>query len=84
MLGIKGKNPPPLTKRSVYTYDIFDRWVVKSYDSDGGGSTVPTLSKWLYDGQNPVLEFKDYNPSGSSSDSRDGLTHRYLYGNLVD
>jgi hypothetical protein len=31
-----------------------------------------------------VLEFKHFNPSGTSSDVIDGLTHRYLYGNLVD
>src|SRR5262249_42138558 len=51
---VKVKNSSgPVIEEDVFTYDIFDRRVKKSYDPDGAGSTAPTVTYTIYDGANP-------------------------------
>lgn len=65
-------------QQSDYTYDAFDRRIIKTYDPDGPGSQQATTTKTLYDGAsfaaNPYADF----------DGNNTLTMRYLYGPAVD
>jgi RHS repeat-associated protein len=61
-----------------YTYDIFNRWLRRTYDADGEGGASATDTFFAYDGQsiNPSLQFD----GAASSD----LTNRYTWGPNVD
>ncbi len=57
-----------------YTYDVFDRRIAKSVDSDGAGSSAAVATYFVYDGEHILLEFDD----GGD------LTQRYLHGPVID
>jgi RHS repeat-associated protein len=60
------------------SYDMFDRWIRRSLDSDGPGPGAAVDTFFAYEGDsiNPVLQFSG--PSASN------LDHRYLRGPVVD
>jgi RHS repeat-associated protein len=59
-----------------YTYDVMNRRIAKSVDSDGAGSTTATTTRFVYDGDNVLLEFDGSTSSIPST--------RYLHGPGVD
>jgi RHS repeat-associated protein len=61
-----------------YAYDVFDRLIRRTYDSDGPGAASPTdqFFSFMGDSIDPALQFE----GASASD----LSHRYLWGDLVD
>ncbi len=68
-----------------YEYDTFNRRVSRekiietdSQGGEGGPITTVTAEKFVYDGDNVVLDF--YKPDGGSF----ALAHRYLFGPAVD
>jgi hypothetical protein len=65
-------------QQTDYTYDAFNRRIIRTFDPDGPGSQTASTTKTIYDGShlgaNPFADF-----DGSNS-----LTMRYLYGNAVD
>jgi RHS repeat-associated protein len=61
------------TKIVEYTYDAFDRRVLKEIDDDGDGD-VDEAHQYIYDGEDIVLAF----------DKDAELTNRYLHGPAVD
>lgn len=61
-----------------YTYDVFDRKIVKNVTPAAG---IQTRDYWIYDGNQPVLEFHDEN---SAAYTAPRLSHRYLWGAAVD
>ncbi len=67
-----------ILQQSDYTYDAFDRRIIKSFDDDGPGPHTAIVTKTLYDGAhfaaNPYADF-----NGSNT-----LTMRYLYAPAVD
>jgi RHS repeat-associated protein len=65
----------------VFTYDIFDRRVKKSYDPDGAGSTAPTVSYTIYDGANPYVDFLEVHMGPSTLYQ---ATKHYLYALTPD
>ena len=66
----------PVTKEVRYTYDAFDRRIVKSVDPDGAGTSAAlhVVEQYVYDGRNIALVL-----SGNGV-----LKERYLYGPGVD
>jgi RHS repeat-associated protein len=73
LVSVTEKNGASVTKQVNYTYDAEDRRVARAYDADGGTPNF-TNEYFVYDGSDLALRF------GSSQE----LTHRYLYGPLVD
>ncbi|MEW4454588.1 RHS repeat-associated core domain-containing protein [Bremerella sp. JC817] len=72
-----------VTHEVDYTYDIFNRRIVKTVDADGAGSGTATEEIYIYDGlreergaagDHMLLRF----------DEAEDLTDRYLYGANVD
>jgi RHS repeat-associated protein len=67
-----------ILQQSDFTYDAFDRRIIKSFDDDGPGPHSATVTKTIYDGPsfaaNPYADF----------DGSNALTMRYLYGPAVD
>jgi len=63
-----------IIKSASYTYDAFDRRIVKNVDSDGSGPAPASVESFVYDGTHIALTF----------DGNGNLTHRYLYGPGVD
>jgi RHS repeat-associated protein len=63
---------------SDYTYDAFDRRIIKSFDDDGPGPHSAAVTKTIYDGAdfaaNPYVDF----------DGSNNVTMRYLHGPAVD
>ena len=61
-------------QRIVYTYDLFDRLIKRSYDDDGSqGPNSPVDTYWAgYVGYEATLEF--------DGNSQADLSHRYLFG----
>ncbi len=57
-----------------YTYDVFDRRLAKSVDSDGAGPQPLEIDRFVYDGDEIALTF----------DGAGNLTHRYLRGPVID
>jgi len=57
-----------------YTYDVFDRRIRKSIDSDGAGPNTDTIKQYIHDGDHVAFEF----------DGSGNLTHRYLHGPVID
>jgi RHS repeat-associated protein len=76
LVAVRDKQAGMETQHIEYTYDIMNRRVAKSVDSDGDASTTATTTRFVYDGDNVLLEF-----DGSSS-SIPGT--RYLHGPNVD
>jgi|GEM_PF-5208844 len=64
----------------AYTYDAFDRWVSRSYDSDGPGGSAAVDSIFAHDGDQVALEFEDSTGSVEGED----LTHTYSWGPVID
>jgi RHS repeat-associated protein len=64
-----------VTKAVQYEYDAYNRLITKTVDSDANGTTDATYH-WIYDGNQPVLQFD----GNAVSD----LSHRYLWGPAVD
>jgi RHS repeat-associated protein len=64
-----------VTKAVQYEYDAYNRLVTKKLDADGNGTFEEKLH-WIYDGNQPVLQFD----GNTASD----LSHRYLWGPAVD
>ena len=62
-----------------YTYDYQNRLVKRSYDPDAAGNEVAEVTTWIYDGTQMVLQF-----DGSGDLNNDDLSHRYMYGPIVD
>lgn len=44
-------------KQADYTYDLFDRRIAKSVDSDGAGAAIATIERLVYDGEHIALTF---------------------------
>jgi len=65
----------------VYTYDVLNRRLSKTVDSDGAGAGVAWTEHYIYDGEQIALVYKDPDASGTANPS---LTNRYLYGPQVD
>jgi RHS repeat-associated protein len=67
-----------ILQQSDFTFDAFDRRIIKSFDDDGPGPHSATVTKTIYDGAdfaaNPYADF----------DGSNALTMRYLYGPAVD
>jgi len=72
-----------VTHEVQYTYDIFNRRIVKTIDADGAGSGAPLQEIYIYDGlreergnagDHILLRF----------DEAENLTGRYLHGPNVD
>jgi hypothetical protein len=62
-----------VTKQVDYTYDVYDRRIGKTLDSDGAGTRPATTERYVYDGDNIALVF-----SGNT------LKQRYLYVDKAD
>jgi RHS repeat-associated protein len=67
-------NQGTVTKSLQYEYDVFDRRVEATWDSDGSGPASAIVTRWVYDGADLLLVF----------DGAGGLYHRYLHGPGVD
>ena len=63
-----------VTQESHYIYDVFDRRIGTTVDSDGSGSAAPQVERFIYDRDQIDLTF----------DGAGDRTHRYLYGPAVD
>jgi RHS repeat-associated protein len=63
-----------IVKQSDYTYDALDRRITRTLDDDGVGASVATVEQMIYNGANITLTF----------DEVGNLTHRYLYGSVID
>jgi RHS repeat-associated protein len=75
LTNVKEKNASgQILKESNFTYDPFDKLIIRSNDPDGPGPQPATVTKTVYDGVHPYADF-----NGSNS-----LTDRYLYGPAVD
>jgi len=59
-----------------YAYDAFNRRIAKTIDADGPGGSDPTRVFFSWEHDQIVLQF--------DGDEADDLSHRYLYGLLVD
>jgi hypothetical protein len=46
-----------VTKQVDYTYDVYDRRIGKTLDSDGAGTRPATTERYVYDGDNIALVF---------------------------
>ncbi len=57
-----------------YSYDVNDRRIAKSVDSDGAGPKPVSIERFVYDGQHIAVSF----------DGTGKQTHRYLHGPTVD
>lgn len=69
------KNSSGVVRSEVrYTYDVFDRRIRKSIDTDGAGPGVATIKQYVHDGDHVAFEF----------DGAGNLTHRYLHGPVID
>jgi RHS repeat-associated protein len=67
-------NGGSVIKAIEYTYDVYDRRIVKSVDGDGSGPTAATEERFVYDGEHIALVF----------DGAGNQTSRYLHGPQVD
>ena len=56
-----------------YTYDVFDRLIARTVDSDGAGAQAAETSYTVYDGDHAWADFDD---TGA-------VTARYLFGDFV-
>jgi RHS repeat-associated protein len=75
LTNVKEKNASgQILKESNFTYDPFDKLIIRSVDPDGPGPQPASVIKTVYDGVHPYADF-----NGSNS-----LTDRYLYGPAVD
>ncbi|RCS55781.1 hypothetical protein DTL42_01370 [Bremerella cremea] len=84
LIGITTKTSGGTVTHEVeYTYDVFNRRIVKTIDADGAGSGTPTEEVYIYDGlreergaagDHMLLRF----------DEADDLTDRLMYGPNVD
>ena len=61
-------------KEAAYTYDVYDRRIVKVVDADGEAAETSTEARFVYDGDHIALVF----------DGDGNQTHRYLHGPQVD
>jgi RHS repeat-associated protein len=57
-----------------YEYDVFDRSITKTVDSDGEGAAKAETERFVYDGEHIALVF----------DGKGQQTDRYLYGPQID
>ncbi len=64
------------TQVVTFEYDAYNRLVHKELDADGDGTGTATDTFWIYDGDQAVLQFD----GATAAD----LSHRYLWGPLVD
>jgi RHS repeat-associated protein len=72
---VKEKNASgQILKESNFTYDPFDKLIIRSNDPDGPGPQPASVIKTVYDGVHPYADFNSNNT----------LTDRYLYGPAVD
>ncbi|QDU27747.1 tRNA(Glu)-specific nuclease WapA precursor [Anatilimnocola aggregata] len=58
------------------SYDVFNRWIRRSVDSDGAGAAAAVDSFFTYDGNQLALEF--------AGDDGSDLSHIYSWGPNVD
>ncbi len=70
------RRPTSATQRVTYAYDAYNRLVTRTLDADGDGPVAASVSNYLHDGNQIVLEF-------DGSEAAD-LAHRYLWGPAVD
>jgi RHS repeat-associated protein len=74
LLSVTEKNGTTITKQINYTYDADGRRVQRLFDSNGAIAGGVSSEYFVYDGSDLSMRF------GNAQD----LTHRYLYGPLVD
>src|SRR5262249_46102876 len=55
---------------SDFTYDVFNRLVIRSFDDDGPGGNDPEILKTAYNGVHPLADFA----------GNDDLKTSYMYG----
>ena len=63
-----------ISKFVEYTYDLYDRRIAKSVDSDGDGAAAATEERYVYDGEHIALVF----------DGGGNQLSRYLHGPQID
>ena len=65
-------------KTVEHSYDVLDRWIRRTLDSDGPGGAAATDTFFAYEGGsiNPVLQF--------GGNAAANLDHRYVWGPNVD
>ncbi|MBI1187738.1 MAG: hypothetical protein GC206_10505 [Alphaproteobacteria bacterium] len=75
LVGVSETNATGTVVASVtFAYDALDRRISKAVDPDGDGPAVPTIERFVYDGDQVALRF----------DGQGKLTNRTLYGPAVD
>jgi RHS repeat-associated protein len=75
LIGVVTKNSSGnIIEKVEYTYDVYNRRIAKSVDSDGDGSNPAVVERYVHDGDNLALVF----------DGSGNLTERFLYGIAVD
>jgi hypothetical protein len=66
LTNVKEKNASgQILKESNFTYDPFDKLIIRSNDPDGPGPQPASVIKTVYDGANP---YADFNSSNSLTD----------------
>jgi len=88
----------PATRVVNLVYDVHNRWIGETVDSDGDGD-ADHMTRFVYDGQQIVLQFESSSPlpraesgtmgegqgeGGENDNAALQLTHRYLWGQAVD
>ena len=77
-VALSGNSP---TQVVDYLYDVENRWIGESIDSNGDGQ-IDRQIRFAYDGNEIVLQFEK---DGSGAVTGDDLSHRYLWqANAVD
>lgn len=59
---------------TTFTYDVFDRRIAKTVDSDGAGPTSEETTHFVYDGEHVWADFDDGGV----------VLARYLFGDIID
>jgi hypothetical protein len=82
LIAVTSKNSTgAITLTVSFAYDVFDRRIAKTVDTDGAGSADPWLEYFAYDGPHIVLVFFDPDASGPQSST---LRSRLLHGPGID
>jgi RHS repeat-associated protein len=72
---VETKSGTRVTKSASYIYDVFDRRIARSMYPDGLPTIPPVAERrFVYDRDHILLSF----------DNNNNLTHRYLYGPVLD
>jgi RHS repeat-associated protein len=70
----------PATEIDQYFYDLENRWIGETIDTDGDGR-VDHETRFVYDGNQIIMQF---DKDGSGNLTGADLSHRYVWGAAVD